>query len=386
MPRGLTLLYLGESLASHPTLPSYLHRALAQKGLKPVRELRIKALDPDLPLLLQKILEEPRGDLLIAATEESFALAGRILCTLGNETLESREGMLLPASAEAVGSNSYRYRLQGHAVNVLKVLPWQTLPPILLKPVTHHVYHLFTESDPLPEDLGIVDTLRESERHPFPQALRELALREVEHLSIVTILPGWYRLELRGGTQPLDDLESALDPWRHRMIPGPSLVESLIRYLTVTKKKITFAESCTGGRLAAAFTSKPGTSDILEGSYVTYANRIKSGWLGVRQETLERYGAVSRECVLEMAAGARERVPADLAIAISGIAGPTGAVPGKPVGTVHLCLQDARGAHTARLQLHGDRNAIQDQSVLYALSFIVRNEKERIFDFFSKNS
>ncbi|ADV45894.1 nicotinamide-nucleotide amidohydrolase family protein [Nitratifractor salsuginis] len=383
MPRGLTLLYLGESLSAHPTLPAYLHRALAQKGLKPVRELRIKPLDPDLPLLLQKILEEPRGDLLIAATEESFALAGRILCTLGNEALETREGMLLPASAEAVEPDSYRYRLQGRAVNVLRLLPWQTLPPILLEPVAHRIYHFFTETDPLPEDLGIVDPLRESER--LPQALRELALREVENLGIVPILPGWYRLELRG-EESLDDLEASLAPWQEQMIPGPSLVESLIQYFSATGRKITFAESCTGGRLAATFTSEPGASDILEGSYVTYANRIKSGWLGVREETLRDYGAVSRECVLEMAAGARERVPADLAVAISGIAGPTGAVPGKPVGTVYLCLRDARGPHTARLQLHGDRNAIQDQSVLYALSFIVRNEKEKIFKFFSENS
>jgi nicotinamide-nucleotide amidase len=353
--------------------------------LEPVREIRIRRHDPDLPLLVQKFLEEPKGELLIVAGEETYALVGRILCTLGNDTLQAHEGMLFPSSAVAVERNSYLYRFHGHAVNVLRLLPWETLPPILLEPVGTRVYHLFTQNASLPEELGIIDPLHEAKGLNPPQDLEELALREGDHLNLTPILPGWYRLELRG-EERLSELERSLDPWRERMIPGDSLVESLIRYFAANGKKITFAESCTGGRLAAAFTSQPGASDILEGSYVTYANRIKSQWLGVREETLKNYGAVSRECVLEMAAGARERVPADFAVAISGIAGPTGAVPGKPVGTVYLCLRDDEVPHTARLQLHGDRNAIQDQAVLYALFFIVRNEREKIFDFFAKSS
>jgi nicotinamide-nucleotide amidase len=168
-----------------------------------------------------------------------------------------------------------------------------------------------------------------------------------------------------------------------RLLPFHSLVQALIHYLGEEGRTLTFAESCTGGRLAAAITAHSGSSAILEGSWVTYANRIKRGWLGVRAETLERDGAVSEACVREMAAGAQQRVGADIAVAVSGIAGPTGAVPGKPVGTVWFGLRNGGQEWTERMHFQGDRNAVQDQAVRHALKMIVESE-EKIFDFFSK--
>jgi nicotinamide-nucleotide amidase len=124
------------------------------------------------------------------------------------------------------------------------------------------------------------------------------------------------------------------------------------------------AESCTGGLVAAECTSLAGSSDWFERGFVTYSNEAKIELLGVEPAQLEHHGAVSAETVRAMARGALDRSRADIAIAITGIAGPSGAVPGKPVGTVWLgwCIRGEQpGAHL--LKLSGDRAEIRRKSV-----------------------
>jgi nicotinamide-nucleotide amidase len=132
--------------------------------------------------------------------------------------------------------------------------------------------------------------------------------------------------------------------------------------------RLAAAESCTGGLIAAACTSVAGSSDWFERGFVTYSNAAKVEMLGVPPATIEQHGAVSEAVVLAMAAGALERSTADLALAVTGIAGPGGAVPGKPVGTVWLALARRGGAAQAqRLQLSGDRAAVRAATVRVAL-------------------
>jgi len=116
------------------------------------------------------------------------------------------------------------------------------------------------------------------------------------------------------------------------------LVEKIIQKLTKEKQTISFAESCTGGRIAAAFTTISGASNILNGSCITYSNEIKHKWLGVKNDILEEFGAVSQECVSQMLDGIQKMAQSDYAIAVSGIAGPTGGTEFKPVGTVYIGL------------------------------------------------
>ena len=115
--------------------------------------------------------------------------------------------------------------------------------------------------------------------------------------------------------------------------------------------KIAAAESCTGGLLAAFLTEIPGSSDVFERGFVTYSNAAKRAMLGVPAATLDRYGAVSRETAEAMAKGALAHAPVDLAVSITGIAGPGGAVEGKPVGLVHLAV----GARSGRIVHHENR-------------------------------
>ncbi|MCM2290380.1 MAG: nicotinamide-nucleotide amidohydrolase family protein [Sulfuritalea sp.] len=131
---------------------------------------------------------------------------------------------------------------------------------------------------------------------------------------------------------------------------------------------LTTAESCTGGWAAQVITHTAGSSTWFERGFVTYANEAKVQMLGVRPETLERCGAVSQETAAEMAAGALKNSNAMISLAITGIAGPTGGSPGKPVGTV--CFAWCRVGETAVTEtavFAGDREAIRRQAVLHAL-------------------
>lgn len=145
------------------------------------------------------------------------------------------------------------------------------------------------------------------------------------------------------------------------------LIKQIIQKLSSQKQTISFAESCTGGRVAAAFTSIPGVSRILNESCVTYSNEIKHLWLGVDTKVLNEYGAVSPQCVSQMLEGIRKFTNADYAIAISGIAGPTGGTTFKPVGTVYIGLQTPQFKEVYHCNFSGSREAVQEQSTYYAI-------------------
>lgn len=135
---------------------------------------------------------------------------------------------------------------------------------------------------------------------------------------------------------------------------------------------IVTAESCTGGWIAKVMTDVPGSSGWFDGGFVTYSNRAKQALLGVPPATLAAYGAVSAETVAAMAAGALARSRATVVVAVSGIAGPDGGSPDKPVGTVYLTWVVRNGpTHTERQQFVGDREAVRRQTVAVALQGIL---------------
>src|SRR6266545_1219569 len=140
-------------------------------------------------------------------------------------------------------------------------------------------------------------------------------------------------------------------------------------------KKLTIAaaESCTGGLVAATLTEIPGSSDVFERGFVTYSNAAKEAMLGVPASTLERFGAVSRETVEAMAQGALARSPAELAVSVTGIAGPGGATPGKPVGLVHFAVASRDGKILHREFRFGaiGRTTVRQRSVVEALRMLM---------------
>jgi nicotinamide-nucleotide amidase len=155
--------------------------------------------------------------------------------------------------------------------------------------------------------------------------------------------------------------------------------ETLLNLCKQKKLTLATAESCTGGMLAAVITEIPGSSMVLDRGFVTYTNEAKQQMLGVTPNTIEVYGAVSKECAEEMAKGALAHAQTSLAISITGIAGPTGAVPGKPIGLVHFSAASRGGRVINRDRKFGDigRSNVRRASVVEALAMLMElAEKE----------
>ncbi len=150
-----------------------------------------------------------------------------------------------------------------------------------------------------------------------------------------------------------------------------SAVLTLAERLRARGWQMAAAESCTGGLIAAVCTSVAGSSDWFERGFVTYSNEAKTQMLGVSPVLIAAHGAVSEEVARAMVEGALHHAPVQLAVAVTGIAGPGGAVPGKPVGTVWLAWGTAAGVMAERLQLPGDRSAVRAATVHAALARLI---------------
>jgi nicotinamide-nucleotide amidase len=192
--------------------------------------------------------------------------------------------------------------------------------------------------------------------------------------------PGIVRLRLSGRGKDRQKLETEIQKQAEKLKPlipeiifgynDVSLEEVIGQLLLKKKKTVSTAESCTGGYIAHLITGIPGSSGYFEGSVVSYSNRIKSELLGVRPETLEKHGAVSREVVAEMAEGARKKLKTDFCLAVSGIAGPTGSTEEKPVGTVWIALAGPGGTETRLFHFGEHRGRNIRRSALAALNLL----------------
>ena len=158
-------------------------------------------------------------------------------------------------------------------------------------------------------------------------------------------------------------------------MPSDAEIAAARDLLDLCKRKkltLTTAESCTGGLLAATLTEIPGSSQVIDGAFVSYSNAAKQKMLGVPADTLKAYGSVSRETAEAMAKGALAHSAVDLAVSITGIAGPAGGTPGKPIGLVHFAVASRAGQLLHRERKFGEigRSEVRNQSVLQALAML----------------
>ncbi len=179
------------------------------------------------------------------------------------------------------------------------------------------------------------------------------------------------QLRLRGEAAALEEAAGAIEAAFPRRCFARGLQASLegtvLELAKARGASIGTAESCTGGLVAAALTSVPGSSAVVAGGIVSYSNEVKQARLGVPEATLKAHGAVSEECALAMAEGARQALGCDLAVSITGIAGPGGGVPGKPVGTVCFAWATPEGSKARTHRFRGDRDRVRAFSVARAL-------------------
>lgn len=212
---------------------------------------------------------------------------------------------------------------------------------------------------------------------------------ELESYGEVSSLPHAYGVDI--GVKLIEDDQSVIDQKENEIIQkikehglesyiwhigSDSLEEVIVNEAKNKNITIGFAESCTGGLCASRITDISGSSSVFWGSVVSYANEVKMKSLNVSSETLKNHGAVSEQTALEMARGAREHLSVDIAVTTTGIAGPGGATPGKPVGTVGIGFSDKHESHAKLYYLNGNREQLKlrfSQVALFTLLERIRN-------------
>ncbi len=318
--------------------------------------------DDDVVVVLEEVIAQHQN--VFVVTAENFSFAGKIIATICHDGLVLKEkDMLVPFKAERFVKNSYLIKKGSTGINVLKVDLMQKIPEILIR-VPERDVGFFLFDNALQQDLEV--------------DIRELEL-DFEKVVIVDGL--WhYRIKSVEG-MVLDYLLQMLDGKYHQnVLVGKDFSEVVCRRLMEEGVKITAAESCTGGLLASEIVRHSGVSSIFDGSVVTYANEMKQKLVGVKPLTLKRYGAVSQECVQEMLKGVMEKFDAEFALAVSGVAGPTGGTEQKPVGTVYVGAKcKGKEMIIKRLSLNGDRTYIRETSVLWAFRLLVETNREFFF-------
>lgn len=221
-----------------------------------------------------------------------------------------------------------------------------------------------------PGESQVEELIRDILDHPRGAAIALLA-REGE-IDIRITLEGESRAEVE---EVMQDLENRITGVLGIHVFGfdeDTLAGVVARLLQKAGLQVAFAESCTGGLLAKLVTDMPGSSNYFWGGAVSYANEAKVKLLGVSEATLEKFGAVSPETAREMAEGIRKRAGVDLGIGITGIAGPEGGSPEKPVGLVYIGLSDADKAMTKELRFVGGRESIRMLTAKSALDWLRR--------------
>jgi nicotinamide-nucleotide amidase len=208
---------------------------------------------------------------------------------------------------------------------------------------------------------GMIDGVEGASIHyqvKFPETLVKLVVRDREAAAAqarLDALDGDARARLAGFVYGTGE---------------ENLVDKVTKELIATRTTVATAESCTGGMIGELLTAMPGSSASVIGGAIVYSNAEKVRQLGVTQATLDTHGAVSEQTVIEMASGARERFGADIAVAVSGVAGPDGGTPEKPVGTVWLALASSDGVRTKKLGWPGMRDQIRTLSAWWAFKLI----------------
>jgi nicotinamide-nucleotide amidase len=320
--------------------------------------------DKGLFLHLETLLKS-ESKLIIITTKNTFTIVGKLLSTVTADNQVLKEHMLIPSRASVLENGSYLLSHNHSEINVLLATEGKALPPILLDDESRFaIIHLFNE------ELSSAQTL-----------LEPLAQNFDVKLEFSELVAGWLkiRIQTRKHGNLSQFIASARGLMHHKVIAAANVAAFLIEKLSLHHKKLSFAESCSGGSLAHFFTAHSGASSVYDGSLITYSNTLKANWLAVDDSALEHHGAVSAEVVLEMSEGAMNVSFADYTLSISGVAGPTGGTETKPVGTVYISARSKTSVHTERFHFEGDRNYIQEQSVLMAVKMLLNIDRDLFF-------
>jgi nicotinamide-nucleotide amidase len=350
------LIIIGKNLYLNAPFMNYIERELNHLGFLDQIIKLPETSSKTVTILQEQMTQE--GNIVIITNKNAFTPVSKLISTMVGDSLILKENLLIPSKSEIYDDNSFLIKFNESTINVAMAEPGQTLPIFLIEHSEDRGYlHIFQMDE---ESAKIL--------------LDPLSKTYEVNINITTLTPGWLQIEAL--SKKYGQLEHFLKGAK-QLLPEKAIVTEnifahIVKKLSIAKKSITFAESCTGGLVATQLTKESGASNIFKGSLVTYSNSLKAGWLGVEKEILKDYGAVSKECVEQMLIGAKEITKADYALAVSGIAGPKGGTLQKPVGTVYIGALGEKEPFIEELHFEGDRQYIQEQSMYYAYKLLLQ--------------
>ena len=360
----LHLIFIGNKFIYNKVLRSYVIRKI-EKNIEFIDSVvYFKESDNSLFLYLEEELNSA-NKIIIVTTKQQFSTVGKLICTTTSDNQVLKDGMLIPQKSTLFEERSYLLEYNSAVVNVMQMDEEQIMPPLLLS--SNHasaIVHVFEE-----------------DQETTLAILTPIAQTYDVKINITQEISGWLRLDISSNKfgNISKFTESAKQLLDKSLIVSDNIIAHMIKRLKLHDKKISFAESCTGGLLSYYFTKNNGASDVFDGSLVTYSNILKENWLAVSHDVLNDYGAVSQEVVTEMSDGVLNVSSADYALSISGIAGDGGGTELKPVGTVYIGVRSKTKHKEEHLLFQGDRNYVQHQSALYAIKMLLLIDKEIFF-------
>ena len=359
------LLFVGNKFIYNKSLQEYVVRQVEQKCDFLSSITYFKESDNSLFMHLDRMLSTA-DKLIVVTTKKKFSTVGKVISTITADNQILKDSILLPSECSVYEQGSYLLEHKDACVNVLQMDESHTLPNILIDEFSSKTtIHVF-----------------EKKYEDAKQILFPIAKTCDVSIDIVSIIDGWIKVNILSNR--FGDISRfiglAKSSLASQVINTSNIVSYIIEKLSHNNKKVSFAESCTGGLLSYYFTKNNGASNILDGSLVTYANSIKENWLAVDEEVLQEYGAVSVQVVHQMSEGVMNVSEADYTLSISGIAGDGGGTVDKPVGTVFIGARSSSQHKEVHLNLSGDRNYVQYQSVLYSVKMLLLLDKELFFE------
>ena len=360
----LHLIFIGNKFVYNASLKEYILRRIESESdfIDSIRYF--KNSDNSLFLYLEEQLNS-EDKFIIITSKKNFSTVGKLISTATSDNQIVRNGMLIPQKASLSEERSYLLEYNNSAVNVIQIDEGETLPMLLLQSQeTKATVHIFNE-----------------DKDSLVSILSPIAQMYEVNFDVTQKIDGWLRVDIF--SKRYGDISKFIHGAKKllpkKLIPSSNVILYIIEKLSAQEKKVSFAESCTGGLLSYYFTKENGASKILDGSLVTYSNSLKENWLAVSHETIEQNGAVSYEVVNEMSEGAMNVSSADYTLSISGIAGDGGGSVEKPVGTVYIGVRSKESHREEHLNFKGDRNYVQHQSALYAIKMLLLLDKETFF-------
>jgi len=360
----LHLIFIGNKFIYNASLKEYILRRIETESdfIDSIRYF--KSSDNTLFLYLEEQLNSD-DKFIIVTSKKNFSTVGKLISTATSDNQIVRDGMLIPQKASLFEEKSYLLEYNNSLVNVIQVDEGETLPTLLLQSKdTKATVHVFNE-----------------DKDSLVSILNPIAQMYEVSFEVTQKIEGWLRVDIF--SKRYGDISKFIHGSKKllpkKLIPSSNVILYIIEKLSSQEKKISFAESCTGGLLSFYFTKENGASKILDGSLVTYSNALKENWLAVSHDVLEENGAVSYDAVKEMSEGAMNVSSADYTLSISGIAGDAGGSVAKPVGTVYIGVRSKTTHKEEHLHFKGDRNYVQHQSALYAIKMLLLLDKETFF-------